>query len=367
MLSLQTLLFSFPVPIVFALLLNQVRHARTKKFIQTVSYAPYFISNVVVVGMMTVILSPGSGFVNTLITSLGLEPVLFMTRPEYFRPIYILSNIWQYMGFNLIGRFDGAREHSLPDTIWECPVVMIDRQGAVLFISAPFTVRTFTGRYQGGKLRDCAVGFADLGDCLYAPNLVRHPDGRWILFGWERECGGESERAAQGWQGMISLPREISVREGRLETRPAAELQRLRQSHLLHVEARDAAVEAEPGQHCEIEASLDFGSGGHVCLELLRDEEGKSVEVVFDGNLITILRGDCAGGAKKELCAKVLPMEKSKLQIYLDGTSVEIFINARETLTTRVYPNQQNTGFRARAEGGCAIDTLDVYVLASCY
>ena len=101
-LSLQTLFISFPVPIVFALLLNQVRHVRAKKFIQTVSYAPYFISNVVVVSMLTVILAPGSGFVNTLITSLGFEPVLFMTRPEYFRSIYVLSNIWQYMGFSAI-------------------------------------------------------------------------------------------------------------------------------------------------------------------------------------------------------------------------------------------------------------------------
>ena len=101
-LSLQTLLISFPAPILFALLLNQVNKVRAKKFVQTVSYAPYFISNVVVVGMMTVILAPGTGFVNTIITSLGFDPVLFMTRPEYFRPIYILSNMWQYMGFSAI-------------------------------------------------------------------------------------------------------------------------------------------------------------------------------------------------------------------------------------------------------------------------
>jgi putative aldouronate transport system permease protein len=102
-LSLLTLLISFPVPIIFALLLNQIKGAKTKKLIQTISYAPYFISTVVVVSILSVILSPGSGFVNTIITWFsGGDPVLFMTRPEYFRPVYIISNIWQSMGFNAI-------------------------------------------------------------------------------------------------------------------------------------------------------------------------------------------------------------------------------------------------------------------------
>jgi putative aldouronate transport system permease protein len=102
-LSILTLLISFPVPIIFALLLNQIKGAKTKKLIQTISYAPYFISTVVVVSILSVILSPGSGFVNTIITWFsGGDPVLFMTRPEYFRPVYIISNIWQSMGFNAI-------------------------------------------------------------------------------------------------------------------------------------------------------------------------------------------------------------------------------------------------------------------------
>jgi putative aldouronate transport system permease protein len=103
MLSILTLLISFPVPIIFALLLNQIKGRKTRKLIQTISYAPYFISTVVVVSILNVILSPGSGFVNTIVTWFtGGDPVLFMTRPEYFRPVYIISNIWQSMGFNAI-------------------------------------------------------------------------------------------------------------------------------------------------------------------------------------------------------------------------------------------------------------------------
>ena len=70
MLSLLTILISFPVPIVFALLLNQIKKKQSRKVIQTISYAPYFISNVVVVSIMTVILAP-SGFVNTIVGFFG--------------------------------------------------------------------------------------------------------------------------------------------------------------------------------------------------------------------------------------------------------------------------------------------------------
>jgi putative aldouronate transport system permease protein len=102
-LSALTICISFPVPVIFALLLNQIKRSGLRKTVQTISYAPYFVSQVVVVSILTVILSPGSGFVNTLITSLTRgDPVLFMTRPEYFRPLYIVSNIWQSMGFNAI-------------------------------------------------------------------------------------------------------------------------------------------------------------------------------------------------------------------------------------------------------------------------
>jgi putative aldouronate transport system permease protein len=101
-LSLQQLAISFPIPIIFALSLNQLNSKKFKKVVQTVSYAPYFVSNVVVVSIMAVILAPGGGFVNVLIQNLGSEPKLFMSQPEYFRPLYIISGIWQTMGFSAI-------------------------------------------------------------------------------------------------------------------------------------------------------------------------------------------------------------------------------------------------------------------------
>ena len=100
-LSVSQLAVGFPVPVFFALLLNQLWSARMKKVVQTVSYAPYFISNVVVVSILSVVMAPG-GFVNGFIKSAGGDAILFMSLPKYFRPLYVGSGVWQSMGFNAI-------------------------------------------------------------------------------------------------------------------------------------------------------------------------------------------------------------------------------------------------------------------------
>jgi len=101
-LSLLLLFIAFPIPILIALMLNQVAHLRIKKFIQTSIYAPYFISTVVLIGMVFVFLSPNSGIINHLIVLFGGEPVLFMAQAEWFRPIYIFTEVWQTTGFSTI-------------------------------------------------------------------------------------------------------------------------------------------------------------------------------------------------------------------------------------------------------------------------
>lgn len=102
LLSLNSLLFGFPIPIIVALMLNQMMAKRYKKFVQTVIYAPHFISTVVLVGMLGVFLSPNSGIVNHIITFFGGEPILFLASEGWFRPLYILSGIWQETGFATI-------------------------------------------------------------------------------------------------------------------------------------------------------------------------------------------------------------------------------------------------------------------------
>lgn len=93
------LVAGFPVPIVFALLINQLRFRRFKKFLQTVTYAPHFISVVVIAGMIHIFLSPRIGIVNTFLGAVGVEPVFFLGRPELFKSVFVVSGIWQHFGW----------------------------------------------------------------------------------------------------------------------------------------------------------------------------------------------------------------------------------------------------------------------------
>ncbi len=96
------LLFGFPIPILLALMLNEVKNLYFKKTIQTLTYLPHFISIVVIAGIVVNFLSPTNGLVNILIEKLGGEKVHFLIKKEYFRTIFITMNIWKEAGFNAI-------------------------------------------------------------------------------------------------------------------------------------------------------------------------------------------------------------------------------------------------------------------------
>lgn len=99
LLSLFLLLAGFPIPILLALMLNEVRSARFKKFVQLVTFAPYFISTVVMVSIIMLFLAPRLGFANVALQYFGLEPINFLGEPGMFRSIYVISDIWQTAGY----------------------------------------------------------------------------------------------------------------------------------------------------------------------------------------------------------------------------------------------------------------------------
>ncbi|MFB5660405.1 ABC transporter permease [Alteribacillus sp. HJP-4] len=147
-LSAYELLIGFPVPIILALMLNQVRRARVKKNIQLIIYAPHFISVVVIGGMIFMFLSP-AGPLNALLTFFLDRPISFMSEPEYFRTIFVASGVWQAAGFSSIiyvaalsnsdpqlhdaAVIDGA---SLLQRIWHIDIQVLKPVMAVLFILA---------------------------------------------------------------------------------------------------------------------------------------------------------------------------------------------------------------------------------------
>lgn len=101
-LSIYGILAGFPVPIVLSLMLNEVRNKRYKKLVQTVTYAPHFISTVVFVSMVTAFLNPSTGIINIIRELLGFQRVHFMQFADKFNSIYVLSGIWQEAGWGCI-------------------------------------------------------------------------------------------------------------------------------------------------------------------------------------------------------------------------------------------------------------------------
>lgn len=101
-LSLLSLLISFPLPILLALMLNEVKSSKFRSTVQTVSYAPHFISMVVMCGMLVMFLSPTNGIINKLLNVLGMESVFFMQEAHLFKWVYVLSGTWQGVGWSSI-------------------------------------------------------------------------------------------------------------------------------------------------------------------------------------------------------------------------------------------------------------------------
>lgn len=101
-LSVFSIVLNFPFPILMALMVTQLRNKRVQRFTQTVTYMPHFISTVVMVGIIIMFLSPNSGLYGNMIRALGGVPDNLMANPRLFRPIYVLTDMWQHSGWDSI-------------------------------------------------------------------------------------------------------------------------------------------------------------------------------------------------------------------------------------------------------------------------
>ena len=172
--SLSTLVFGFPVPIIFALLLNEMRNLHFKKLAQTITYIPHFISLVVICGMI-LDFTRIDGLINTIIKLFGGEPIAFLSKAEWFVPVYVISDIWQSFGWNSIvfmaaltavdpalyeaAKLDGASRlqqiwHiSLPSILPTVVTMLVLRMGAVMNVG----YEKITNLYNAGTYRTADV------------------------------------------------------------------------------------------------------------------------------------------------------------------------------------------------------------------
>ncbi|RAV22451.1 ABC transporter permease [Paenibacillus contaminans] len=166
LLSFYNLVFGFPAPIVLALLLNEVRHRRFKKAIQTISYLPHFLSMVVVVGILQFLLSTDGGLLNEALGWFGTEPILFMGEQRYYRIIVVCTQIWQQIGWESIiflaamttidpqqyeaavidgaGKFKQMLYVTLPGILPVITIMLIFRLGNVLNVNFELILLTYS-------------------------------------------------------------------------------------------------------------------------------------------------------------------------------------------------------------------------------
>lgn len=155
-LNIISILFVFPAPIIFAILLNEVRNQVFKRAVQTITYLPHFISVVVLVSMMSGIFSLTNGLINQMLGRLGCDPINFLVSENWYRPLYTLSSIWQETGWSSVvyfgaistidpqlyeaARIDGAGRlkqilHvTLPGILSTIIIMLIMRTGTILTV-----------------------------------------------------------------------------------------------------------------------------------------------------------------------------------------------------------------------------------------
>ncbi|HML45287.1 MAG TPA: ABC transporter permease subunit [Clostridia bacterium] len=141
LISLYNLVFGFPIPIVFALILHEMRGSLYKRVVQTISYLPHFISTVVVVGMLQTMLSTTDGVINNLLRASGHNAVSFFTEPRWFRTLYIGSGIWESFGWSSI-IYLAALSNADPELYEAARIDGANRWHLVLHVSLPCILPT---------------------------------------------------------------------------------------------------------------------------------------------------------------------------------------------------------------------------------
>ncbi|HJC25087.1 MAG TPA: ABC transporter permease subunit [Candidatus Eisenbergiella merdavium] len=205
LLNFKYLVISFPITIIFALLLNEVKNVRWKKFVQTISYLPHFISMVIVAGMIRELLST-SGPINSLIRSLGGEAISFISLPEWFTTIFVGSGIWQGLGWGTI-LYLAAMAGISPELYEAAELDGANKFQQCIYITLPSILPTISTLLVLNVGQLCGSGAFEKVFLLYQPTTYETADiiGTYV-YRMGLESGNYSYATAVGlFQGIINL------------------------------------------------------------------------------------------------------------------------------------------------------------------
>jgi beta-fructofuranosidase len=248
---------------------------------------------------------------------------------------------WQFLGVP----FEGEEDN------WECPNFFKLGNKWVLIYSPHGLVRYYTGTFdlKTYKFKPEYHGTLDYSDNFYAPNGLEDGDKRRVLWGWVKGFPG-----GRGWNGCLTLPRILTLGDGgRLEQRPAPELQKLRGDRLeqladIHLNDASRVLEKTAGDALEILAQIETGDAKSCGLKVRRSKDGKqAITISYDGKHLDV------AGAKAPL---ILPENKRSLSlhIFLDKSVVEVYANDGVCVTRVLDAAGDRLGVEAFAQGGGA-------------
>lgn len=267
--------------------------------------------------------------------------------------------------------------------MWECPnfaniegyeVLIISPQGVKRELNKYMNVFQsgyFIGKlnYETGVYSHGDFELLDYGFDFYAPQITEIPDGRVIMIGWADMWYSHMTEETDGWAGMMTIPREVHVKGGKIFTTPFKELEILRTSETSYSNLnlyKTTKLDGVSGEAGELILDIDLTETEEFEIYLRASKNQKTVLSYNKAlELFKINRDESGADTKGERECPVPASDKMKLQIFIDRSSVEVFINDGEkVMTSRIYPraDSQDIVFVPK-EGGIKIDSLKFYEL----
>ncbi len=264
---------------------------------------------------------------------------------------------------------------------WECPN-FLDLGGKRMLVVSPHGRPVYwLGDYAGQRFTpDAPPRRLDWGDVFYAPNSLRDPSGRWLMWGWIREARPRDQYAAAGWASCLTLPREISLDAlGNLVVKPAVELQGLRTATLYAGEvslagAAHVSLAGVTGDRLEISLRVTAATCASLRLQFRRSPDGvqyTQLEYDYRSGTLRLTRDQSTdtAGVTLDACEYALQLgqdEPLDLSIFLDNSVIEIYANDRLSMTSRIYPSRADAqGLRLQAQGGSATAQVAIWRMGS--
>ena len=289
-----------------------------------------------------------------------------------------LTKSWRFKAIS-------ARSEGDLGGMWECPN-FADVDGQDVLIFSPMDIfnnekfyhdkaaGVLIGKlnYRSGLFKHGEFQYLDKGFDFYAPQVMQTPDGRWVIIGWLDMWNVDMHETRDGWAGHMSIPRELHVKDGKIFSTPVKELEKLRKWKpiiLKDVEIDEATtIDGVAGEACELVLTIDAAKSQKFSIALRASELEETVLSYNASGLFKLDRtksGEVINGMTSVREIQIEPQDKLKLHIFIDRSSVEVFINdGAEVLSARIYPKRTSQKIIFVPESGTLeIDSLEFYKL----